>query len=336
MNRRLLGLSLLAVIIVCAFPQSDPAWGYQKYGVRVGSQVVTLRWQQLPIRYFVSDRGAEGVSAEDLRAAIDRAFTTWSSAPRTSVRAEFVGFTAASPGDEDGISTLGFENRPDLDRVLGATTYLIDSVTGEIFEADIFFNTAFPWSVASEGQSGRFDLESIAVHEIGHLLGLGHSAIGETELVEAGGRRVIAAESVMFPISFSPGITSDRTLKADDIAGVGDLYPSADFNRETGSIGGRITKDGQPVYGAHVVAFNPRSGRLVGNFSFTDGRYAIAGLDPGPHILRVEPIDDASLDSFFDEEANMVDVDFGVTFLERLVVVPARGSATADISVERK
>lgn len=335
MNRRFLGRSLLAAVVVCALPQNDPAWGYQKYGVSVDDRLIILRWQQLPIRYFVSDRGAEGVSTEDFRAAIGRAFTTWTSAPRTSVRAEFVGFTGASPGDEDGITTLGFEDRSELDRVLGATQYLIDTVTGEILEADIFFNTAFPWSVADEGEPGRFDLESIAVHEIGHLLGLGHSAIGETELIETGGRRVIATESVMFPIAFSSGNISDRTLKADDIAGVGDLYPSADYGRETGSIGGRITKDGQPVYGAHVVAFNPATGRLVGNFSFDEGRFAIAGLDPGPHILRVEPIDDADLDSFFDE-VDGVDVDFGVTFLERLVVVPARGSATADISVERK
>ena len=61
------------------------------------------------------------------------------------------------------------------------------------------------------GRSGGFDLESIALHEIGHLHGLAHSALGETEL-RSGGRRVIAAESVMFPIAFSAGSIAFRTL----------------------------------------------------------------------------------------------------------------------------
>jgi len=328
------GPAVLAACLIAWSPVA-PAHGYQKYGVRVGNETIILKWADLPIRYYVSDRSASGVSAEQFRAAIGRAFTTWSNAPRADLRVAFVGFTGAAPLDEDGISTLGFLARPDLDRVLGATDYLIDTLTGEILESDIFFNTAFPWSVADAGETGRYDLESIALHEIGHLLGLGHSALGETELVASGGRRVIAAEAVMFPIAFSAGNISDRVLKPDDIAGIGDLYPSAAFGSETGTLSGQVTKGGAGVFGAHVVAFNPRTGRLVGNFTYDDGRFAIGGLDPGPHILRVEPLDDAELESFFSDVGD-VDLDFRVTYLERLAIVPAKGSATVQIAVERK
>ena len=66
--------------------------------------------------------------------------------------------------------------------MLGETSFLIDEVTGEILESDIVLNSTFPWSVAAGGEAGRHDVESIVLHEVGHLLGLGHSALGETEL----------------------------------------------------------------------------------------------------------------------------------------------------------
>ena len=122
-----------------------------------------------------------------------------------SVTYQFAGFTAALPLDEDGLSTIGFAPRPDLDRVLAATNFLFDTTTGELLESDIFFNTAFSWSVAQSGEAGRYDLESIALHEEGHFSGLGHSALGETEVFAGSGRRVIGAEAVMFPIAFSAG-----------------------------------------------------------------------------------------------------------------------------------
>ncbi|KAF8370067.1 hypothetical protein HHK36_031898 [Tetracentron sinense] len=57
---------------------------------------------------------------------------------------------------------------------------------------------------------GVIDLESVAVHEIGHLLGLGHSTV---------------RAAVMYP-SISPGVAR-RQLQRDDIQGIRTLYQSS-------------------------------------------------------------------------------------------------------------
>jgi hypothetical protein len=321
-----------AVAFLCllmATGQPRPAAAYQTYGTPVGNTMVPVKWKTMPVRYYVTDVGTTGVTSTQFRDTAARAFATWQSVSTAVVSSQFAGFTSANPGDDDGLNTLGFLTRPDLERVLGSTDFLIDDTTGEIIESDIFFNAAFPWSVAPAGESGKFDLESIVLHETGHFFGLGHSALGETQLQAGGGRRVIAAEAVMFPIAFSPGNIIDRSTMADDRAGLSEIYPATGFQAKSGSIVGRVTKNGQGVLGAHIVAFNPATGDLIGNFSQdSGGNFTINSLAPGPYIIRVEPLDDADLDSFFDDSViPLVDINFKVTFYQGLVVVPAGGGA---------
>ena len=316
---------LLTAVLTLA--QSAPADAYLKFGFRIGGQTVDVKWANAPVRYFVNERDIPGVTAPDMRAAVARAAATWQAVPGTTLRFADQGFTTASPVGLDGRNTLGFLDRPDLDRVLGATSLLIDSSTGALVEADIFFNTRFTWSVAPQGEAGRVDVESVVLHELGHFVGLGHSAIGETERTATGGRRVLGSGAVMFPIALTPGATADRVLQDDDEAAVQDLYAADAGNRTSGSITGRVTKNGRGVYGAHVVAFHPETGRIVGGFSLNaNGDFVIAGLDPGPHIVRVEPLDDADVESFLSGD---VDVDFRAAYAPRMVVAPAGGSSGA-------
>jgi hypothetical protein len=326
----------LCFTLLCVAFSSAPASAYLKLGTRVDTRTVTLRWEEFPVRYFVTNEAGGGVSAAQLRDAVVKAFGTWEAVETADTSSQFAGLTSARPNDDDGLTVIGFVNRPDQDRTLGATSFLIDTLSGEIVEAEIYLNSFFQWSAAPNGEANRFDVESIALHEVGHLLGLGHSALGETEL-RNGGRRVIAAESVMFPVAFSAGTIVGRTLRPDDIAGISDSYPNGQFRRELGSVSGRVTKSGRGVLGAHVVAFNPRTGRLVGGFSLNeDGRFVIGGLEPGPHVLRVEPLDDGDIESFFDLTLN-IDANFRAKFHERLVAVPRGGGANdVEIRVEPK
>lgn len=338
MIRRVVAMTgLAACLAVLVGIAVAPLEAYLKLGADIGGRLVPLRWDHQPIRYFVSTAAVDGVTAADLRTALGRAFQTWSSAPRITLSSEFAGFTSAVPNDSDNASVIGFVSRPDLDRTLAATTFTTDDLTGEVLESDVFVNSAFAWSVAPAGQSGRFDLEAILVHEVGHLLGLGHSALGETALLDTGRRRVIAKAAVMFPIAFPAGNIEDRRLQADDRAGIADTYSVGRARRELGSISGRVTRGGAGVYGAHVTAFNTRTQELTGTFTLSDdGSFVIASLLSGIYIIRVEPLDDVDLSGFFENESRVI-LDFVPTYYPKLVAVPAGGSGAAiQIPVQAK
>jgi hypothetical protein len=138
-------------------------------------------------------------------------------------------------------------------------------------------------------------------------------------------------------VAFASGNIEGRTPKPDDIAGMRDIYGTAAIRRETGSVSGRVTKNGTGILGAHVTAFNPRTGKTVAGFSLNEnGDFVIAGLEPGPHIVRAEPLDDADLDGFFDEDSE-IDLDFRVAYYAKQVAVPAGGSSgDIEIKVRRK
>lgn len=81
--------------------------------------------------------------------------------------------------------------------------------TYRIFDADIVTNTAYNFASSGEACSGtEFFIEGVMVHEVGHLLGLGHTNVGG---------------ATMFP-SVAACNNAPASTEADDEAGINDLY----------------------------------------------------------------------------------------------------------------
>lgn len=118
------------------------------------------------------------------------------------------------------------------------------------------------------------DLTDLAVSSIGSILGLDSSAIAS------------AATSTVALIMARYALTND------DKIGLANIYPNHAKVRKLGSISGRITLDGKPVRGAHVVLENRDSGEPVCS-TITDlsGRYKINAVPPGIYNVYAEPLD---------------------------------------------
>jgi Matrixin len=318
--------------IVAAIGVGPSLHAYLKLGYELNGRLVGLAWTK-PVGYFVTNRNVTGVTAAQLQTAVAGALGVWSAPSNIQLSSQFLGFTGIDPDVDDGLTVIGFRSRPELDRTLGATSFEFDSVTGEFLGADIFMNSIFEWSVAPSGDATRFDVASVMTHEIGHLLGLGHSALGETEPRPGGGRVVLGKRAVMFPIAYPRGSVLDRALQADDVAGITDIYGDSESSRELGAISGRVTLNGAGVFGAHITAFNSVSGEMVSGFSLNNqGEFVIASLAPGVYIVRVEPVDDADIDGFFDEDFPP-NLNFRVTYYTKQVAVP-KGGTSGDIEIK--
>jgi hypothetical protein len=114
------------------------------------------------------------------------------------------------PDSTDEMSVIGWTDLSLGYGVLARTYDIFECDTGEIVEADIEFADQERWSALETPPPlfpSWYDVESIALHELGHVLGLNHTPISTAAMY----------------YSIGPGSVK-RDLHADDISGVRSLY----------------------------------------------------------------------------------------------------------------
>jgi hypothetical protein len=257
---------------------------------RDSSGILARRWLTHPIIIAFSGSltspPANIKSGSDVLGAARRAMQRWAAVADIEFLETSSGLQTISPqnaGDRINLITVSDQNSSlfGSSENPGRTRTFYDS-GGAIVEADIALNPNVLFS--SDGTVGTYDLESTLTHEVGHLLGLEHSAILSATM---------QPRQAMNGVYNLPAFTQ-RTLSEDDIAGARTLYGS---RAGTGSIFGRLISNsfaGQShsVFGGHVFAEDVLTGRVVaGNVTLSSGSYRIDSLAPGRYRIIGQSLD---------------------------------------------
>jgi len=204
------------LLATLCFLGSTTAWAFS-ISLQSGEEI---RWPTSQIEYELQQDGSDDLTDGSDFAAIRAAVESWNNVACSSLELIESGLgeatdTIATTGELDGINRLGWiedERWPYGSLVLGAATPIYDA-DGVILEADISLNGySATWSTTGEADTG--DVQSVVVHELGHVFGLQHVLGGHN----------LGSPPTMSAI-MDPGLRG-RDLEDDDALGACYLYPA--------------------------------------------------------------------------------------------------------------
>ena len=176
-------------------PTSPQSSGYSFTG---------LKWDRFPV---VQSYNGAGERVAGARTALTNTYGDWSSVSGSAYRMGSGGTTTRCPSlvrecpgaqRNDGLNDVGWAT-------LSNGTLGVTWSTSGVDEADMAINTRYTWNTGCVNRTGSVDLETVYLHENGHVAGLGHST---------------NTGAVMYP-SYQ---TARCTLAQDDKNGIAELY----------------------------------------------------------------------------------------------------------------
>lgn len=255
-----------------------------------------IRWPKktIPVAFSTSllSPGPNIKPDSDVAGAANRALARWSSLTNINFVVTWSSSASVSPAEAgDGVSLITVAVTPEnelfnSDSTTGRTRVFFDPENGNIAEADISINPR-PRAVdgtelqfSTDGTPGTYDLEATFTHEIGHLLGLDHSAMLSSTM----------QSRQAFNGIFGLPAFNERTLSEDDRQKVRSLYGP---KQKLGRIEGRLVDNRTPgaltaLNGVNVWAENVATGRVIASdVTADDGSYRLEGLAPGQYRVMV-------------------------------------------------
>lgn len=298
---------LFIFVLLLNFNFSAAAYGLQFVD---SSKTANLRWKKTKITIALSNSFTQQNPAilpqADVEGALRRSLATWERVTDIKFVVTLTDKQSISPsgnaGDGVNLITIGqttenlllFGNKSDE---ISAQTRTFFNRQGFISEADIVLNPYQQFS--TDGTIGTYDLESTLTHEIGHLLGLGHSSVLGATMQERQGTNGV----------YNLPAFVARTLSEDDITGIRALYgaKTTDVNC-CGTVVGKIAQlNGKIINNLQVWAEDVESGRVISEVSVNaDGSFRFDGLEAGK--LRFYAQDFGNADSAMSEELGTYDV----------------------------
>lgn len=136
-----------------------------------------LAWQMMPVRFAINPQNPNGLSELEVEDAVLAAIGAWE-ATGAAVEFEYLGFTDTRETAYDGENVLFFAETWDDERAKAAVTSAWSTTDGEIVSFDVAIN-AEDWDYTVSEEAPVMDVENVLTHELGHVLGIGHSDIDD-------------------------------------------------------------------------------------------------------------------------------------------------------------
>jgi len=190
-------------------PEPEPEGEYVLIGTKLLNNV----------EYFINISSVpDGLSTESAADEIDAAFGTWENEIGNTDLFTYADTTTASGRRYDGQNTISWARIAPKSTIAIATFWYTSDPSGyyKVLEFDIVFNSFLNWGIdpddfGSEVLDNAFDIQNIATHEAGHIVGLGDLYDNENN------------EQTMYGYS-SIGEIIKIDLASGDIAGVHAIY----------------------------------------------------------------------------------------------------------------